>query len=134
MNTGDRNSVTYLAFLKSGNADFTAQRSRKGIFRWGWISIGGSIDLGCIFMHFGLLQQGWIHLGASTRKSPPYTPMSKISLHLLISSLLLAALMLYLKICPSGWLPIGYRSIQTRRNLSGSALPSNFRSLTSPSS
>src|SRR6218665_1725884 len=54
--------------------------------------------------------------------------------HLLISSLLLAALMLSLKICTSGCVPIGYRSIQTRRNLSGSALPSNFRSLTSPCS
>src|SRR6218665_478412 len=51
--------------------------------------------------------------------------------HLLISLLLLAALMLSLKICTSGCLPTGYRSIQTRRNLSGLALPSNFRSLTS---
>src|SRR6218665_3127485 len=51
--------------------------------------------------------------------------------HLLIGSLLLAALMLSLKICTSGCLPTGYRSIQTRCNLSGLALPSNFRSLTS---
>src|SRR6218665_2455158 len=54
--------------------------------------------------------------------------------HLLISSLLLAALMLSLKICTSGCLPTGYRSIQTRHNLSDSALPSNFRSLPSPCS
>src|SRR6218665_1706788 len=64
--------------------------------------------------------------------STTYDGASRV--HLLISSLLLAALMLSLKICTSGCLPIGYRSIQTRRNLSGSALPSNFRSLTSPCS
>ena len=35
-------------------------------------------------------------------------------------------------ICTSGCLPVGYRWIQTRRNLSGSALPNNFRKLDLP--
>src|SRR6218665_3944706 len=46
--------------------------------------------------------------------------------HLLISLLLFAALMLSHEICTSGCLPIGFRWIQTRRSLSGSALTNNF--------
>jgi len=51
--------------------------------------------------------------------------------HLLISLLLFAALMLSHEICTSGCLPIGFRWIQTRRSLSGSALTNNFWSLIS---
>lgn len=75
MNTGDRNSVTYLAFLKSGNADFTAEEPDK--YFWVGLDFGVPLILGVFLFILDFYNRDGFIWGIDPEIPPHIPPMSQ---------------------------------------------------------